>query len=161
MLPTPRNSPLVVQIPRPPWPPYSHSCYTQDSSNLTTNTKAVTAFIALLPMYLHIFAMFWLMASNNLSLAKFHQLILTLVYNSSKKATIQITCANWNYVCELSLSDSFIPSSRGVKRQASWGEGGQHTQLQTFSLKFQKHCLVTHRTLQFLWNNSISNKRKL
>jgi hypothetical protein len=52
----------------------------------------------------------------------------------------------------LSLSDNLIPSSIGVKMQAGQGGRTEHTD-PTFFSPFQKHCLITRRTLLFHLSN--------
>jgi len=50
-------------------------------------------------------------------------------------------------------------SRAGVKRQA--GQGGKSARSsKCSSLHCKKHCLTTLSTLQFLWSNSVFNKRK-
>ena len=58
-----------------------------------------------------------------------------------------------------SSSDSLIPSRVRVRRQAGQGGNTVHAAPNVFST-FKKYCLVSHSTLQFLWSNSIFNKRK-
>ena len=60
----------------------------------------------------------------------------------------------------LSSSDSLIPFSMWLKRQAGQEGNRAHAAPNIFN-KFKKQCLVTHRPLRFLWSNLIFNKQKL
>jgi len=57
-------------------------------------------------------------------------------------------------------SDSLIPSSAGVKRQAGQEGNTAHAAPYVFST-FQKHYLLIRRAQQFLWSNSTVNQSNL